>query len=243
MVNQSGGKWSEPVSDVTSAAERRGEQIVQAQCAKCHQTGVSGAPRVGDRAAWIQRLRRGLDFVVRSAINGHGPMPPRGGMASLTDSEIRAAVIYMFNPAPAPPAASADAPAAKPDPNHRVIGGTEIFLGVVAADAMRGQYAKASKERSMHGGIPSGRNHYHVNISLFDSTTRGVISDAQVEASVANPVSGSVTKKLELVTLNSIKSYGNYFRMPGKDAYTITVKIRRPGAARTIEATFAFRHD
>lgn len=243
MVNQSGGRWSEPISDVTSAAERRGEQIVQAQCAKCHQTGVSGAPRIGDRAAWIQRLKRGLDFVVRSAINGHGPMPPRGGMADLTDSEIRAAVVYMFNPVAAPTAALPDAPAARPDPNHKVIDGTEIFLGVVAAESMRAQYGKASKESSMHGGIPAGRGHYHVNISLFDSKTRAVVSDAQVEVSVANPVSGAVTKKLELVTLNSIKSYGNYFRMSGKDTHKITVKIRRPGAARTLEATFAFKHD
>jgi cytochrome c5 len=241
MVNQSGGRWSEPISDVTSAAERRGEQIVQAQCAKCHQTGVSGAPRIGDRAAWIPRLRRGLDFVVRSAINGHGPMPPRGGMADLTDSEIRAAVVYMFNPVATPTAASSDAPSARPDPNHKVIDGTEIFLGVVAAESMRAQYAKGSKESSMHGGIPAGRGHYHVNISLFDGKTRAVIPDAQVEVSVANPVSGAVTKKLELVTLNNIKSYGNYFRMPGKDAYTITVKIRRPGAARTIEAVFSFK--
>ena len=82
-----------------------------------------------------------------------------------------------------------------------------------------------------------------MNISLFDSKTRAVIPDAQVEVSVANPVSGAVTKKLELVTLNSIKSYGNYFRMPGKEAYAITVKIRRPGAARAVEATFAFKHD
>ena len=243
MVNQSGGKWSEPISDVTSAAERRGGQIVRTQCAKCHQTGVSGAPRIGDRAAWIPRLKHGLDFVVRSAINGHGPMPPRGGMADLTDSEIRAAVVYMFNPVSTPMKGPSDAPAARPDPNHVVVDGTEIYLGVVAAESLRAQYAKGSKESSMHGGIPGGKGHYHVNISLFDSKTRGVISDAQVEASAADPVMGAVTKKLELVTLNNIKSYGNYFRMPGKDPYTITVKIRRPGTSRPIEARFNFRHD
>jgi cytochrome c5 len=243
MVNQSGGKWSEPISDVTAAAERRGEQIVRTQCAKCHQAGVSGAPRIGDRAAWIPRLKRGLDFVVRSAIHGHGPMPPRGGLADLTDSEIRAAVVYMFNPVTAPTAALPDAPATRPDPNRKIIDETEIFLGVVAAESMRAQFAKGSRESSMHGGIPGGKGHYHVNISLFDSKTRGVISDAQVEASAADPVMGVVTKKLELVTLNNIKSYGNYFRMPGKDPYTITVKIRRPGTSRTIEARFNFRHD
>jgi cytochrome c5 len=97
MVNQSGGNWTEPISRSARTADRTGEQIVQAQCVKCHQTGVGGAPRIGDRAAWIPRVKQGLDVVVRSAIKGHGPMPPRGGMADLTDAEMRSAVIYMFN--------------------------------------------------------------------------------------------------------------------------------------------------
>ena len=97
MVNQSGGKWTEPVSRTSKTADRTGEQIVRAQCAKCHESGVGGAPRIGDRAAWTPRVKQGLDGVVRSAIKGHGAMPPRGGMADLTDSEIRSAVIYMFN--------------------------------------------------------------------------------------------------------------------------------------------------
>jgi hypothetical protein len=93
----------------------------------------------------------------------------------------------------------------------------------------------------MHGGIPRGKDYYHVNISLFDSKTRAAISDAQVEASVREPVSGGESKKLELVTFNKMPSYGNYFRMSGKSAYTITVRIRRPGIAQPIEAKFEFK--
>ena len=97
MVNQSGGKWVEPIDKKAPPAERTGEQIVQAKCINCHKTGVNGAPKIGDRDAWIPRVKQGLDVVVRSAIKGHGGMPPRGGMADLTDNEIRRAVIYMFN--------------------------------------------------------------------------------------------------------------------------------------------------
>jgi cytochrome c5 len=64
---------------------------------KCHGTGVGGAPKIGDRAAWTQRVKQGLDVVVRSAIHGHGAMPPRGGMADLTDAEMRSAIVYMFS--------------------------------------------------------------------------------------------------------------------------------------------------
>jgi cytochrome c5 len=97
MVNQSGGHWTEPISRTTRTANRTGEQIVTLRCSQCHRTGVNGAPKIGNKSDWIPRLKPGLDVVVRSAINGHGGMPPRGGMADLTDAEIRSAIIYMFN--------------------------------------------------------------------------------------------------------------------------------------------------
>lgn len=122
MANQSGGKWIEPVSSTAKPAERSGEQVVQAACASCHQTGVGGAPKIGDRAAWIPRATKGYDIVVRSAIKGHAGMPARGGMADLTDGELRNAATYMFNmgsaeakePAAAVPAAPATTAAAAP---------------------------------------------------------------------------------------------------------------------------------
>jgi len=102
MVNKSGGHWVEPVSPAKPAGGRSGQEVVQIQCSKCHEPGTEGAPRVGDRAAWTPRLKNGLDATVRSAIHGHGGMPARGGMADLTDAEVRNAVIYMFNPGTAP---------------------------------------------------------------------------------------------------------------------------------------------
>lgn len=96
MVNQSGGKWVEPISKKSPPAPRTGEEVVKAQCFKCHESGKGGAPKIGDRDAWIPRLKEGLESTVRSAMKGHGGMPARGGMADLTDSELRSAVIYLF---------------------------------------------------------------------------------------------------------------------------------------------------
>ena len=96
MVNQSGGSWAEPIDRRHLPAERTGEQVVKTQCVKCHGQGLNGAPKIGDKAAWIERAKLGFDGVVRSAIQGHGAMPARGGMANLTDAEMRAAVTYMF---------------------------------------------------------------------------------------------------------------------------------------------------
>lgn len=105
MVNRSGGNWIEPVSTANPPAARTGEQVVTAQCAKCHEKGLHNAPKIGDRDAWVPRMKNGLDVLVRSAINGHGRMPARGGLANLTDAEIRDAITYMFNKTAAVPAA------------------------------------------------------------------------------------------------------------------------------------------
>ena len=136
MVNQSGGHWAEPVNRASPSAARSGEQVVHAQCAKCHETGVGGAPRIGDRAAWLPRLKLGLDSLIRSAINGHGGMPPRGGAADLTDPEIRSAVVYMFNVGTV---SATTVPAAKAatGQDYRVVDNTTIYFGVVPADAIR----------------------------------------------------------------------------------------------------------
>ena len=97
MVNQSGGDWVEPRSRSAKPAPRSGEQVVKAQCAKCHQPGANGAPRIGDREAWTPRFSKGIDALVASALAGHGGMPARGGKADLTDTEVRNAITYMFN--------------------------------------------------------------------------------------------------------------------------------------------------
>ncbi|HQR10902.1 MAG TPA: c-type cytochrome [Casimicrobiaceae bacterium] len=98
MVNESGGNWNEPIDRTKAVTPRSGQQVVLLHCGKCHESGAGGAPRIGDRDAWIPRAKQGFDGLVSSAINGHGGMPARGGMASLTDAEIRAAITYMLNP-------------------------------------------------------------------------------------------------------------------------------------------------
>lgn len=95
MVNESGGKWAEPIDRSRAAAPRTGEQIVKDRCSDCHASGRNGAPAIGDNKAWVARAKHGYDSLVRSALRGHGGMPARGGMAELTDSEVKSAVAYM----------------------------------------------------------------------------------------------------------------------------------------------------
>jgi cytochrome c5 len=95
MANASGASFKEP--DPVKVGEHTGQQVVAEACGTCHDTGAGGAPRVGDWAAWKPRIEKGLNALYESAITGHGGMPARGGMAKLTDAEIRRAIEYMFN--------------------------------------------------------------------------------------------------------------------------------------------------
>ena|SRR6185436_14427164 len=87
---------------IAQSGERSGKEVVDAQCSKCHLEGKGGAPKIGDRDAWVQRLKKGLDATVREAIRGHGGMPARGDKADLTDREVRNAILYMYYPGNAP---------------------------------------------------------------------------------------------------------------------------------------------
>jgi cytochrome c5 len=201
------------------AKERTGEQIVKQQCIKCHGSGVSGAPKIDDRAAWSKRMGNGLQATVASAMKGHGKMPARGGIANLSDTELRAAILYMFYPAGAlAQGASPAAPAEPADPHRKVVDGMEVFLGIA----------------------PAGSGSYHVNISLRDAASKAPIKDAAVEARVANPLGGT-SKKLAPKTFNDAPGFVNDFRMEGRDTYTITAQIRRPGNARPSEVQFDFK--
>lgn len=76
---------------------RSGEQIYQGTCAGCHGAGALGSPKTGDAAAWAPRIAQGFDTLTKHATEGIRQMPPRGGGADLTDTEVRRAVAYLAN--------------------------------------------------------------------------------------------------------------------------------------------------
>jgi cytochrome c5 len=201
---------------LAAAAERSGEQIVKGQCAGCHEKGLHGAPRIDDRAAWIPRLKNGLDATVRSAIKGHGAMPSRGGLSDLTDTELHSAVVYLFNTAGPPAKAPAPAPLAA---NQRVVDGLEVFLGM----------------KPVKTGVQQ------LTITLRDAKSHATIGDAQVDVSVTNPVMGTDIRRLERFSVGKAVSYGGEFRVSGREPHVITVQVRRAGDPKLIETKFDFK--
>jgi cytochrome c5 len=108
---------------------RSGEAIVQATCAACHQAGVAKAPKIGDKNDWAAPLKQGLNAMVQSVIKGKGAMPPKAGDPSLTEEEIRRAVVHMANQA----GAGLKAPAAPATPKTAAADGKAVYDKVCVA--------------------------------------------------------------------------------------------------------------
>jgi len=91
----------EPVKNAAAAppTPRNGQQVYQATCVACHDAGIAGAPKLGDKSQWAKHIAKGRDALYASAVNGvqgsAGAMPPKGGNPALSNAEVRAAVDYM----------------------------------------------------------------------------------------------------------------------------------------------------
>lgn len=83
----------------TATAVIDAKKIYNGMCVACHGAGVAGAPRVGDKGAWAERIDKGASTLYANAINGvqgsSGVMPAKGGNPALSDDEIKAVVDYM----------------------------------------------------------------------------------------------------------------------------------------------------
>ena len=92
-----------------------GEQVYTAVCAACHASGLAGAPKFGDEAAWAPRIKTGFDALLHSALKGKGAMGAQGG-GEFSDYEVARGVVYMANHGgakfdePKMPAAAASGP-------------------------------------------------------------------------------------------------------------------------------------
>ena len=89
-----------PAAAASAAAPAaNGKGVYDANCAACHASGVAGAPKFGDKAAWAARIKTGNDALYGSALKGKAAMPAQGGNAGLSDADVKAAVDYMVGAA------------------------------------------------------------------------------------------------------------------------------------------------
>ena len=83
LYNRSGGPMKVSIVFVVAASlllpvtafsqdPMTGEKVYQKSCAACHGSGVAGAPKLGDKAAWAPRIGEGMDVMYKSALQGDG---------------------------------------------------------------------------------------------------------------------------------------------------------------------------
>ena len=90
-------------NEIVADASAVGKSINGESIYNCHGIAALAAmiPQTGDTAAWEPRVKKGIDVLYASAINGYtgelGMMPAKGGNLALSDEEVKAAVDYIIN--------------------------------------------------------------------------------------------------------------------------------------------------
>ncbi|MGJ3701265.1 c-type cytochrome [Variovorax sp. AFSI2.2] len=64
-------------------------------CMACHTSIDAKAPLTGAVAQWKPRLDKGIDLLVKHAMEGFNAMPPRGLCADCDEAHMRALIVFM----------------------------------------------------------------------------------------------------------------------------------------------------
>jgi cytochrome c5 len=82
-----------------AAAQAKGDETYKKACGVCHDQGIAGAPKLGDKAAWAPRIKQGKDALYTVGLKGKPGtgMVAKGGNASLSDADVKAAVDFMVD--------------------------------------------------------------------------------------------------------------------------------------------------
>src|SRR5437879_13711420 len=71
QVNLASAETQQEPAKNTAAAPptpgRNGQQVYQTTCVACHDAGIAGAPKVGDKSQWAKHVAKGLDTLYASA--------------------------------------------------------------------------------------------------------------------------------------------------------------------------------
>lgn len=71
------------------------QAVYETHCKACHQAGLGGAPKPGDKAAWGPRIAKGVDVMLATVKSGKGAMPKQGTCVSCDDEALKS-VIQIF---------------------------------------------------------------------------------------------------------------------------------------------------
>lgn len=85
------------IAAVNTANRSPGQKTYETYCVVCHGSGVAGAPKKGDDAAWKKRLDEGWAVVLARAMKGYNAMPPKGTCGTCSEADLKAAIEFMIH--------------------------------------------------------------------------------------------------------------------------------------------------
>lgn len=112
MTNAAGAHFEAALkkeAEPSAADLARGKVVYAENCAYCHDSGLTGAQKLTDTAAWTALLKEGKAYLYEAAVKGSFGGPAKGGNDKLSDADTRYAVDYMAAEARAAVAAKAPA--------------------------------------------------------------------------------------------------------------------------------------
>ena len=81
-------------AQIASAAD--GAAVYDKSCKGCHEKGLMGAPKTGDKDKWAPLIKAGQAALDESVMKGKGKMKPKAGNEALTADDIKAANAYII---------------------------------------------------------------------------------------------------------------------------------------------------
>lgn len=167
-----------PLPETKAAEPLTGEQLYSKLCMTCHDSGLSGAPIKGDESAWAPRIAQGADTLFKHSLEGFNAMPAKGGDLSLSDDEVKNAVVFMVNAS----------------------GGSIAFDGAAGADAAASDEAAAtdtttSDEASSSDAATSDANASAAEESAPAATTDSAAKEATPATEEAAPATEAASSE------------------------------------------------
>jgi len=81
---------------VFAKGHRSGKQVWEEVCLGCHDTGMMDAPLAGSGEFKDRLAKKGMDKLVKNAIEGLNEMPAKGSCTDCSEDEIREAIKFML---------------------------------------------------------------------------------------------------------------------------------------------------
>ncbi len=122
----------------------------------------------------------------------------------------------------------------------QVVNDIAIYLAVMPAEMLRG-HPKEHPESDMHSQARiEGENQHHIVVSLFNAKNGKRLQNVTINVKVTGINFNGPIRKLELMLMGGVQSYGNFFSMPLAGTYQVELEIQQEGKSETVKAVFQY---